>query len=147
MLHPFCSQLLLAVTGADKVAVPCADWHIVPSIAGEYMWLEADDGSGSSAARHFGRKYHQLCAQRDRCAEEVDILKCEMLRLCNGLEERTALLQAAVEELTSSVDGGGTTDSWLAQLNAGRAAALRAELLRLQIIQTNAIKLRVKHSL
>jgi hypothetical protein len=111
------------------------------------MWLEAGDESGSSAARHFGQRYHQLCAQHDRCVEEVDILKSEMLRLCNGLEERTAALEAAMEELASSADSGGTPVTWLAQLNAGTAAALRAELLRLQIIQTNAIKLRTKHNL
>jgi hypothetical protein len=85
------------------------------------------------------QRYHQRCAQHDRCVEEVDILKSEMLRLCNGLEECTAALQAAMEELASSADGGGTPVTWLEQLNAGTVAALRAELLRLQINQTDAM--------
>jgi hypothetical protein len=61
--------------------------------------VEGVGASSSSATRHFGQRYRQLCAQRDRSAEEVGILHCEVLRLCNGLEERTALIEANLAEL------------------------------------------------
>ena len=114
--------------------------------------MEGVGASSSSATRHFGQRYRQLCAQRDRSAEEVGILHCEVLRLCNGLEERTALIEANLAELQPAggdddigADRCNATHAWPAQLIAGKTAALRAELLRLQLILVEVNNLRAKH--
>ncbi|EFN50518.1 expressed protein [Chlorella variabilis] len=75
------------------------EWQAKLDGRGQYRWVEGVGASSSSATRHFGQRYRQLCAQRDRSAEEVGILHCEVLRLCNGLEERTALIEANLAEL------------------------------------------------
>lgn len=111
--------------------------------AGEFSWSGSanKEGNGSLAARvHYAQRYRTAVAHLDRTREEQGILKIEVIRTINWLEEGISAIERRLAALSELQAAGGS----LAQRcsAAGQAALLQRELRVLQQIAVDANKLR-----
>lgn len=84
------------------------------SLAGEFPWIDEDAGgagSSTAATHHYARQYFQKLSQLHRSQEEHKLLRTEILRTFNCLEERQAAIQAGLSALKGPAPMPGSADA------------------------------------
>lgn len=117
-------------------------------IAGQFPWVEGSDNFAvSSSHRHYAQRYRHLSALHTRSVEEKAILRVEVIRMFNWLEEREAAIQQRLAALQAGEAGAssGATGSWAQLLVSGETTILQAELARIQGIYSSGLRLLAKH--
>lgn len=112
---------------------------------GEYPWDTVGDAGEAPEAleRHYAERYRTAAAHVERAKEEIVYLKMEVLRLVNGVEERIAAVNSAVEaDKIALVALGGDGAARKAMVLAGRIQFRSLECERLEMIRDEARKLR-----
>lgn len=98
--------------------------------------------NGSLAARaHYARRYRTASAHLMRAQEEQVILKKEVIRAINWVEEGSAAIQTRIAALEQQA-GADNASTAKRRTGAGQAALLNRELLVLARVEPELVSLR-----
>lgn len=112
------------VYNTDALPVRVTNEDLQRVLDGDYPWREQEVGENGSesAQKHYGMRYRTALNQLKRTEEEEVILRAEVLRLVNRLEELVAFADDEIRQCTSTLASLQEREG-----NRGLGAELQAE--------------------